>query len=238
MEIIGVELLGLEFPAAGDVVAVGLLRHVAVLADHQPQPDSFTRAWRWLSNGYDVVQGHCLVRNGAESWVARLIAVEFEAIYAVAHPGRARLHDFGVFGGSNGYWQADLLRRLIALFQSVAPEMSTVIKWGQPTFELNGPFAYVKPAKAHVTVGFWRGIELADPTGLLGEGERMRHFKLTAPEQLDEAVVRGLVQQAVASTQVRTPSGEWFRLGDGDAARLAKAVERLAEEKLTADTMR
>lgn len=79
-------------------------------ADHQPQPDSFTRAWRWLSNGYDVVQGHCLVRNGAESWVARLIAVEFEAIYAVAHPGRARLHDFGVFGGSNGYWQADLLR--------------------------------------------------------------------------------------------------------------------------------
>jgi hypothetical protein len=94
-------------------------------------------------------------------------------------------------------WQADLLRRLIALFQSVAPEMTTVIKWGQPTFELNGPFAYVKPAKAHVTVGFWRGIELSDPTGLLGEGERMRHFKLTAPEQLDEAVVRGLVKQAV-----------------------------------------
>src|SRR5262249_22846037 len=27
-------------------------------ADHHPDPDSFTRAWRWLSNGYDVVQGH------------------------------------------------------------------------------------------------------------------------------------------------------------------------------------
>jgi DNA-binding response OmpR family regulator/cellulose synthase/poly-beta-1,6-N-acetylglucosamine synthase-like glycosyltransferase len=89
--------------ARGDVIGV-------FDADHQPQPDSFTRAWRWLSNGYDVVQGHCLVRNGEESWVARLIAVEFEAIYAVAHPGRARLHDFGVFGGSNGYWKADLLR--------------------------------------------------------------------------------------------------------------------------------
>jgi cellulose synthase/poly-beta-1,6-N-acetylglucosamine synthase-like glycosyltransferase len=79
-------------------------------ADHQPQPDSFTRAWRWLSNGYDVVQGHCMVRNGQETWVSRLIAVEFEAIYAVAHPGRARMHDFGVFGGSNGYWKAGLLR--------------------------------------------------------------------------------------------------------------------------------
>ena len=80
-------------------------------ADHHPQADSFLRAWRWLSTGYDVVQGHCVVRNGEDSWVARLVAVEFEAIYAVAHPGRARLHGFGIFGGSNGYWQADLLRQ-------------------------------------------------------------------------------------------------------------------------------
>jgi cellulose synthase/poly-beta-1,6-N-acetylglucosamine synthase-like glycosyltransferase/CheY-like chemotaxis protein len=81
-------------------------------ADHHPDPDSFTRAWRWLSNGYDVVQGHCLVRNGDASWVARLVAVEFETIYTVSHPGRARLHGFGVFGGSNGYWKTDLLRKI------------------------------------------------------------------------------------------------------------------------------
>lgn len=80
-------------------------------ADHQPDPDSFSRAWRWLSNGYDVVQGHCVVRNGDESWVARMVAVEFESIYAVSHPGRARMHGFGIFGGSNGYWKSDLLRR-------------------------------------------------------------------------------------------------------------------------------
>jgi cellulose synthase/poly-beta-1,6-N-acetylglucosamine synthase-like glycosyltransferase len=80
-------------------------------ADHHPDPDSFTRAWRWLSNGYDVVQGHCLVRNGDASWVARLAAVEFETIYAVSHPGRARLHGFGVFGGSNGYWRTERLRQ-------------------------------------------------------------------------------------------------------------------------------
>jgi DNA-binding response OmpR family regulator len=81
-------------------------------ADHHPDPGSFRRAWRWLSNGYDVVQGHCLVRNGDESWVARMIAVEFEAIYAVSHPGRARLHQFGIFGGSNGYWRTALLSRI------------------------------------------------------------------------------------------------------------------------------
>jgi CheY-like chemotaxis protein/cellulose synthase/poly-beta-1,6-N-acetylglucosamine synthase-like glycosyltransferase len=79
-------------------------------ADHHPEPTSFTRAWRWLSNGYDVVQGHCLVRNGDDSWVSRMVAVEFESMYAVSHPGRARLHGFGLFGGSNGYWRAEVLR--------------------------------------------------------------------------------------------------------------------------------
>ena len=80
-------------------------------ADHHPQADSFTRAWRWLSNGYDVVQGHCVIRNGDVSLVARTVAVEFEAIYAVSHPGRAQLHGFGIFGGSNGFWRTEALRR-------------------------------------------------------------------------------------------------------------------------------
>jgi cellulose synthase/poly-beta-1,6-N-acetylglucosamine synthase-like glycosyltransferase len=81
-------------------------------ADHHPAPGSFSRAWQWLSNGYDIVQGHCVVRNGDASWVARLIAVEFETIYAVSHPGRAKFHDFGIFGGSNGYWRVERLRKI------------------------------------------------------------------------------------------------------------------------------
>ncbi|WKX72140.1 glycosyltransferase [Streptomyces sp. XD-27] len=80
-------------------------------ADHHPAPKSFQHAWHWLSNGYDVVQGHCVVRNGDSSWVARMVAVEFESIYAVSHPGRTRLYGFGVFGGSNGFWRTDLLAR-------------------------------------------------------------------------------------------------------------------------------
>jgi cellulose synthase/poly-beta-1,6-N-acetylglucosamine synthase-like glycosyltransferase len=78
-------------------------------ADHHPEPGAFRRAWRWLSNGYDVVQGHCVIRNGDASLVARTVAVEFESIYAVSHPGRAALHGFGLFGGSNGYWRTSLL---------------------------------------------------------------------------------------------------------------------------------
>lgn len=78
-------------------------------ADHHPDPDSFHRAWRWLSNGYDVVQGHCLVRNPDQTFMSRMVAVEFEMIYAVNHPGRWMRDGFGIFGGSNGYWKTEAL---------------------------------------------------------------------------------------------------------------------------------
>ncbi len=81
-------------------------------ADHHPDPDIFIRAWKWLSQGYDVVQGHCVIRNGNHSWLTRIIAVEFEVIYALSHPGRNSLHGFGIFGGSNGFWKVDVLRQI------------------------------------------------------------------------------------------------------------------------------
>ena len=80
-------------------------------ADHQPAPGAFRRAWRWISHGADVVQGHCVVRNGDDGFLQRLVTAEFESIYSVAHPGRARVHGFGIFGGSNGYWRTSLLQR-------------------------------------------------------------------------------------------------------------------------------
>jgi len=101
-------------------------------ADHQPDPDSFRRAWRWISHGADVVQGHCFIRNGEASWVAKMVAIEFEQIYAVSHPGRARLHGFGIFGGSNGYWRTELLRELrmhgFMLTEDIDSSMRAVVR--------------------------------------------------------------------------------------------------------------
>ena len=81
-------------------------------ADHHPAPGSFDRAWCWIADGADVVQGHCVIRNGDDSALAKLIAVEFEQIYAVSHPGRTALYGFGIFGGSNGYWRASALEQI------------------------------------------------------------------------------------------------------------------------------
>lgn len=81
-------------------------------ADHHPCPDCLARAWRWMANGYDVVQGRSVVRNHATNFLTRMIAVEFECIYAVSHSARSIAVDTAIFGGSNGYWRASVLKEI------------------------------------------------------------------------------------------------------------------------------
>ena len=89
--------------ATGDIIAI-------FDADHHSQPGGFERASRWIAAGYDVVQGSCRVRDGRRSRLARTVAAEFDGMYCVTHPGRARVEGFAIFGGSNGYWRAHVLR--------------------------------------------------------------------------------------------------------------------------------
>ena len=96
-------------------------------------------------------------------------------------------------------WQAEVARKLVDLVKRAAPSSAAVIKWGQPIFEENGPMAYIKPAKAHLTFGFWRGAEIDDPKGLLtGGGDRMKHMKIAEGDALDEAALAKMVKQAAA----------------------------------------
>ncbi len=97
---------------------VGAFEHVrgdvtVVLdADHHLHPEAIDRALRWFDLGYDVVQGRCVVRNGRTNWLTRLVACEFEHIYAVMHSGRSLLFDAALFGGSNGFWRTGVLKEI------------------------------------------------------------------------------------------------------------------------------
>jgi cellulose synthase/poly-beta-1,6-N-acetylglucosamine synthase-like glycosyltransferase len=95
---------GLEH-ARGEVTAV-------LDADHHLHHDAISRALRWFDLNYDVVQGRCVVRNRRENRLTRLVTCEFEHIYAVMHAGRSQLFDAALFGGSNGFWRTDLLKRI------------------------------------------------------------------------------------------------------------------------------
>ena len=49
--------------------------------------------------------------------------------------------------------RAPIVRKLILVAQKAAPKGTLSIKWGQPVFEGNGPVAFIKLAKAHITFG-------------------------------------------------------------------------------------
>jgi hypothetical protein len=57
---------------------------------------------------------------------------------------------------------------------------------------------YIAVHRDHITLGFFFGALLADPTGLLvGEGARLRHIKVAAVARLSDDAVRAIVAQAL-----------------------------------------
>ncbi|MBW4574496.1 MAG: acyltransferase family protein [Aphanothece sp. CMT-3BRIN-NPC111] len=81
-------------------------------ADHHPCADCFVRAWQWLEHDYDVVQGRSIIRNYDDNLLTQIVAIEFESIYGVSHPAKSLLVDTAIFGGSNGYWNTSVLKRI------------------------------------------------------------------------------------------------------------------------------
>lgn len=58
-------------------------------------------------------------------------------------------------------------------------------------------FAYVGAFKAHVSIGFFQGTELPDPTGMLeGTGSFMRHVKVKPGAHVDRLALERLVVAA------------------------------------------
>ncbi|CDS82347.1 uncharacterized protein SPSC_03166 [Sporisorium scitamineum] len=81
--------------------------------DHYPEPDALRWvAKRFMQGSVDIIQGRCCIYNYSETFMTKLIASEFDLIYGVMHSGRAEVQGYGFFGGSNGHWNASLLRTL------------------------------------------------------------------------------------------------------------------------------
>lgn len=124
--------------------------------------------------------------------------------------------------------QKEVAIRLREIIKKAAPEAAESVKWAQPVYEENGPFAFIRAGKFHVTFGFWRGAQLKDPKRLLdGEGDRMRHLKLTDADAIPEAAVTAFVKQAVKLNQ---------EMGDPTATKGArKAAAKKAAAKQAAE---
>lgn len=102
-------------------------------------------------------------------------------------------------------WRTDAMKRLREVVKEGAPHSAVGIKWAQPVWEWNGPMIWMKAYPKHVDIGFWRGTEMEDPKKVLtGDGERMRHIKITSVDEIPADALRDLVKQAV---QLNTAKG-------------------------------
>ena len=98
--------------------------------------------------------------------------------------------------------KGEIVTALRALVRAAAPKASESIKWAQPVYEVSGPVVWIKAHKQHVNVGFWRGAELPDPQGLLeGDGDRMRHVKLTSLKDIKKGALTAFIKAAVKLNQ-------------------------------------
>jgi hypothetical protein len=107
----------------------------------------------------------------------------------------------GEFGASARQW-FDVIR-------GCGDDVRELLHDGHPTACVaDAAFAYVNAFTAHVSVGFFHGAELADPTGLLeGTGKYMRHVKLRPDREVDAAALTGLIQSAYADMKRRLKAG-------------------------------
>ena len=99
---------------------------------------------------------------------------------------------------------AEMVNEIRMLVREAAPTATEAFKWAQPVYEANGPFAWVRAFRAHVTFGFWRGKELADSKGLLeSSGERMAHVRLSNLKDIKKTQFKSWVREAVKLNQLK-----------------------------------
>ncbi|MBX9788565.1 MAG: DUF1801 domain-containing protein [Pirellulales bacterium] len=98
-----------------------------------------------------------------------------------------------------------MARHWFEVLRDCGDDVREVLHDGHPTACVgDAAFAYVDAFTAHVNVGFYRGAELADPTGLLlGTGKLMRHVKLRPESDVDAAALAELIRAAYRDMQAR-----------------------------------
>lgn len=92
--------------------------------------------------------------------------------------------------------QRQIMETIRALVARHVPGATENIKWGRPVFTAKKDFAYLKTAKAYVTLGFFDAGKIHDPEQRLeGTGKTMRHLKLKTAADIDPERL-----------------GQWFRI--------------------------
>ena len=98
-----------------------------------------------------------------------------------------------------------IAQRWFEIMRNCGDDVRELLHDGHPTACIgDAAFGYVNAFKAHVNVGFFRGAELYDPSGLLeGAGKFMRHVKLRPECEIDATALTKLIETAYTDMKGR-----------------------------------
>ena len=98
-----------------------------------------------------------------------------------------------------------IMKHLRAVVLEVDPDACEVMRLGDRAATYGvGPkkmsegYVYIMPHSRWVNLGFYKGVGLPDPKGLLeGTGAKLRHVKIRSGDEARETAVRRLIEAAV-----------------------------------------
>jgi len=98
-----------------------------------------------------------------------------------------------------------MARRWFDVMRRCGDDVRELMHDGAPTACIgDAAFGYVNAFTSHINVGFFRGAELSDASGLLeGTGRFMRHVKLRPGEDVDATALTKLIEIAYADMRRR-----------------------------------
>ena len=83
------------------------------------------------------------------------------------------------------------------MIRRAAPEMQEFVKWGAPTYVVNGRnVACIMMYKDHVNLGFFQGARMKSKR-LEDIGKGLRHVKVHRLEDIDEKEFTRLLREAI-----------------------------------------
>lgn len=103
--------------------------------------------------------------------------------------------------------QSETLRPIVKIWfehiRTCGNDVRELLHDGHPTACVGDiAFAYVNAFQHHVNVGFFNGMLLSDPAGILeGSGKRMRHVKLLPGQPVDETALARLIEESYRETR-------------------------------------
>ncbi len=100
--------------------------------------------------------------------------------------------------------------RLRAVILEVYPTAIEVVRLGDGAAaygvgpkKMSESHVYVMPKTGYVNLGFWHGINIPDPEGLLeGTGKKMRHVKIKSIDMAEAPSVRALIKAALKERKI------------------------------------